>query len=239
MAGFLAGAVPDGCGVLSEHVRRRGARPARPAAAGQWGTSGCHCRYVGLRECACVPHPVSRRMNGDLHPWPHSWRHGWHAAPRPATGTSWAGKLRRRARNAARPGRRAPDLGYGRDLAGQPEAAPGIILSAHHLATADRVGKVTHHATDVSSVRGPRPTRSAARTQVGVTAPRMASVRLPYASLGRGVRSPRRFSPAAPGPGQSQRSPLIGRHARNRCRSGATRDLPHQNLRGCCLITRI
>ena len=93
----------------------------------------------------------------------------------------------------ARPGQPAP-VWYGRDLAGQPEATPG------HRGTADRVGEVTHHTTDVSSVRGPRPTRSAARTQVGVTAPRMASVRLPYASLGRGVRSPRRFSPAAPGP---------------------------------------
>ena len=40
-AGAVAGAVPDGCRVLPQHVRRRGAGPARPAAQGRWGASRC------------------------------------------------------------------------------------------------------------------------------------------------------------------------------------------------------
>ena len=55
---------------------------------------------------------------------------------RPATGTSWAGSpsvLRRRARNAPDQVGEGRNV-YGRDLAGQLEAAPGIVVSAHQRA---------------------------------------------------------------------------------------------------------
>ena len=80
--------------------------------------------------------------------------------------------LRRRARNAPDQvhERRAV---YGREFTGQLEAAPGIVVSAHHRAPQSESAKCTgnHHTTDASSVRGPRPTRSAARTDTGVPAP--------------------------------------------------------------------
>ena len=106
---------------------------------------------------------VSRRMLGDLHPWLHPWRHGWHAAPKPRQGRRRLGEVvavfRRRARNAPDQvdERRAV---YGRDLAGQPEAAPGIMLLAHHLAPQTESAKCTGKLItplDASSVPGPRP----------------------------------------------------------------------------------
>ena len=88
---------------------------------------------------------VSRRMHVDLHPWLRPCRHGCHVAPRPATGRSWAGSPSatpeaRRAR--VRAGRRARAV-YGRHLAGQLEAAPGIMLLAHHLAPQTESAKCT------------------------------------------------------------------------------------------------
>ena len=102
--------------------------------------------------------------------------HGWHVAPRPRQGRRGLGAssaildplreselhrlfkipshfgsnirvlLRRRARNA-------PDqvnerrAGYGRDLAGQLEAAPGIVVSAHHRAPQTESAKCTGNSS--------------------------------------------------------------------------------------------
>ena len=57
----VAGAVPDGCRVLPQHVRRRGAGPARPAAQGRWGASRCPGRKVGLIEPDATPWSRGRR----------------------------------------------------------------------------------------------------------------------------------------------------------------------------------
>ena len=47
-AGAVAGAVPDDCRVLPEHVRRRGTRPARPAAARRRRPSRRRSRCVAV-----------------------------------------------------------------------------------------------------------------------------------------------------------------------------------------------
>ena len=64
-----------------------------PRLRGGGGRPRWQRRHVGLRECACVPHPVSRRMNGDLHPWRPPCRHGWHAAPGPRQGRRGLGAV--------------------------------------------------------------------------------------------------------------------------------------------------
>ena len=84
----------------------------------------------------------SRRMHGDLHPWPHPWRHGWHVAPRPREGRRGLGArwlIRRRARNAADQvnERRAV---YGRDLAGQREPDPVAMYWSQVVARELRAG---------------------------------------------------------------------------------------------------
>ena len=97
-------------------------------------------KLVGARERTSrrrpAPPAVSRLMQRDLHPRHPPWPHGWHVAPGPRQDVvGWERLLlfRRRARNA-------PDqvdqrrAGDGRDLAGQREAAPGIMLLAHHRA---------------------------------------------------------------------------------------------------------
>ena len=53
-AGAVAGAVPDRCRVLPEHVRRRGARPARPAAAGRRRPSRRRSRCVRVEELSLI-----------------------------------------------------------------------------------------------------------------------------------------------------------------------------------------
>ena len=92
-----------------------------------------------------VPPTVPRLMLGDLHPWQPPCHHGWHAAPGPRQGRRGLGArrlLRRRARNAPDQvgERRTVD---GRDLASQPEAAPGIVVSVHHRAPQTESAKCT------------------------------------------------------------------------------------------------
>ena len=93
-------------------------------------------RPAGVRERSSRRRPgtpaVSRRRSGDLHPWLHPWRHGWHAASRPRQDVGgWERLLllRRRARNAPDQVDK-PRARYGRELAGQLEAAPGIVVGA-------------------------------------------------------------------------------------------------------------
>ena len=129
------------------------------------------------------------------------------ATGRRGLGARWL--FRRRARNAADQvdERRT---GYGRDLAGQLEAAPGIVVSAHHRAPEGESAKPHHTTTDASSVSwvpSMGPTR-------GVPAPWRASVRLSCGQLGR-VRShvhhhahQRRVMEPADRTGQSESSEL-------------------------------
>ena len=122
-------------------------RPARPV--GPWARG----KLVGARERTSrrrpAPPAVSRLMQRDLHPRHPPWPHGWHGAPGPRQDVvGWERLLlfRRRARNA-------PDqvderqAGDGRDLAGQLEAALGIVVSAHHRAPQTQSAKCTGNSS--------------------------------------------------------------------------------------------
>ena len=63
-AGAVARAVPDDRRLLPEHVRRRGAGSARPAAAGRWWSPGCRCRQVRLSAPERKSQAVFLRQTG-------------------------------------------------------------------------------------------------------------------------------------------------------------------------------
>ena len=127
-------AVPPAIAPYADPLNFCSPRIAEPV--GPWARG----KLVGARERTSrrrpAPPAVSRLMQRDLHPRHPPWPHGWHVAPGPRQDVvGWERLLlfRRRARNA-------PDqvdqrrAGDGRDLAGQREAAPGIMLLAHHRA---------------------------------------------------------------------------------------------------------
>ena len=127
-------AVPPAIAPYADPLNFCSPRIAEPV--GPWARG----KLVGARERTSrrrpAPPAVSRLMQRDLHPRHPPWPHGWHVAPGPrqdVVGWERLLLLRRRARNA-------PDqvdqrrAGDGRDLAGQREAAPGIMLLAHHRA---------------------------------------------------------------------------------------------------------
>ena len=164
---------------------------------------------------------VSHRMPGDLHPVAASLPPRVACNSRPATGRRGLGArrpLRRRAGNAPDQvdERRAVD---GRDLAGQPEAASAIILSAHHLAPQTESAECTGN----SAIR--RASDAVPRAYT-TGAPRQGwrACGCPVDSLGRGVRSPRRFSPAAAGPSGNRHGSCQCAHASRR--SLRTKPLP-------------
>ena len=105
---------------------------------------------------------VSRPMHGDRHPWQPPCRHGWHVAPGPRQGRRRLGEVvavfRRRARNA-------PDqvtsaglcMGMTWPVSSQRRMASQRLCIIGHRRPSRRSARVTHHTTDASSVRGPRP----------------------------------------------------------------------------------
>ena len=132
-------AVPPAIAPHADPLNFCSPRIADPWARGPVGP-WARGKLVGARERTSrrrpAPPAVSRLMQRDLHPRHPPWPHGWHVAPGPRQDVvGWERLLlfRRRARNA-------PDqvdqrrAGDGRDLAGQREAAPGIMLLAHHRA---------------------------------------------------------------------------------------------------------
>ena len=137
-------------------VRRVSPRclPARLPRRGHPSASPPPRRPMDVRERSSRRRParpaVSRRRNGDLDPWQPPCRHGWHVAPGPRQGRRGLRArrlLRRRARNAPDQVNQRHTVD-GRDLAGQAEAAPGAVLSAHHRApqteSAECTGNSSH-----------------------------------------------------------------------------------------------
>ena len=104
---------------------------------------------------------VSHRMHGDLHPWQPPCRHGWHAAPGPRQDVvGWEPVGHSGGAPGTRPTRSTSAalwMGVTWPVSPKQRLASFCRRIILHRRPSRRSAQVTHHTTDVSSVRGPRP----------------------------------------------------------------------------------
>ena len=101
-----------------------------------------------------APPAVSCLMQRDLHPRHPPWPHGWHVAPGPRQGRRGLGARRQLRRRAGHASEQVHELRavYGREPGQPARSGPWHCGVGASTGTADRVGEVTHHTTEASSV---------------------------------------------------------------------------------------